>query len=264
MILWLDGAHDPAENMGRDAALLAAAESGAEPVMRLFQFAPHGITLGASQSPERELDLAGCAAEGIPWAVRPTGGRAIFHAEEWTYAFAAAIDDPDWGGTRAVTYARLARWIVGSLRRLGVPATIGRQEGRDPLGPPRQRGGPAAPCFASAIRDEIALEGRKLVGSAQRRTRAAWLQQGSLLLGEGHLRLVDHLAVPSSRRPALREQLRATTCPAGRWLGTDAPLARWGEALAAEASSRARRLEGPAGAFLLTLGNRDSYTAAVS
>ena len=94
MILWVDGRHGPAENMRRDALLLAAADRGAPPVLRLFAFAPHGITLGRSQRPEVELDLDRCEADGIPWAIRPTGGRAIFHAEEWTYSLAAAISDP--------------------------------------------------------------------------------------------------------------------------------------------------------------------------
>src|SRR5262245_38498278 len=99
MLLWIDGAHDALENMRRDTLLLAGAEARGEPVVRLFRFDPPGITLGANQRPERELDLARCMAEGVPWAVRPTGGRAIFHAEEWTYSLATPIDDPEWGGS---------------------------------------------------------------------------------------------------------------------------------------------------------------------
>ena len=65
MILWCDGVHDAAENMRRDAALLAAAEAGADPVLRLFGFDPPGITLGRNQDPSRELDLARCAADRV-------------------------------------------------------------------------------------------------------------------------------------------------------------------------------------------------------
>jgi lipoate-protein ligase A len=55
MILWCDGAHAPEENMRRDSALLAAAAAGPgrPPVLRLFRFAPPGVTLGANQRPER-------------------------------------------------------------------------------------------------------------------------------------------------------------------------------------------------------------------
>src|SRR5262245_66543397 len=128
MILWLDGAHDPSENMRRDEALLAAAELGGEPVLRLFAFAPPGITLGLNQAAERELDLARCEADGVPWASRPTGGRAIFHAEEWTYSLATPLADRTWGGSRAATYTRIAELLVLSLVRLGVPAELAAGE----------------------------------------------------------------------------------------------------------------------------------------
>src|SRR5262245_27998736 len=124
MILWCDGPHDPAENMRRDAALLgrAAADPRFEPVLRLFRFEPHGITLGHAQRPDEVLDLDLCRADGVPSAVRPTGGRAIFHSEEWTYALVARIGDPAWGGTLSEAYARASRLLLASLHRLGVPA----------------------------------------------------------------------------------------------------------------------------------------------
>src|SRR5262249_11264489 len=172
VILWVDGGHSPEENMRRDGALLAAAEAGAEPVMRLFAFEPHGITLGAHEHPEQALDLERCRADAVPWAVRPTGGRAIFHAEEWTYSLAAALDDRAWGGSQSDAFLRVSRCIVASLRRLGVPAELARP-GRATMGRAS-----AAACFASTARHEIEVEGRKLVGSAQRRTQRALLQQG--------------------------------------------------------------------------------------
>src|SRR5206468_2014463 len=123
----------------------AAAEAGAEPVLRLFRFAPHGITLGASQLPERELDLERCSADGIAWAVRPTGGRAIFHAQEWTYALAAPLDDPEWGGSQGEAYGRVSRLIVASLLRLGLPVSLARAMQRPSATEPRPAGAPAAP-----------------------------------------------------------------------------------------------------------------------
>src|SRR5262245_45683714 len=163
MIVWLDGAHDPSENMRRDRVLLAAAEAGAEPVLRLFAFAPFGITLGARQSPKEVLDLDHGRRDGVPWAGRPTGGRAIFHAQEWTYALAAAIDDADWGGTQSGAYDRMSHLIVRSLRRLGVPAELAR---------PARSAEPslADACFAATTRHEVTVPGAKLGGSAQRRT----------------------------------------------------------------------------------------------
>src|SRR5262245_66376340 len=117
-------------------------------------------------------------------------------------------------------------------------------------------------CFASTARHEVVLGGRKLVGSAQRRTARALLQQGSLLLGEGHLRLADYLIGTDAQREVARETLRLASASAGQYLGAAAPLARWADALATELGSGVRRVEGASGAFLLTLSKRDSYTSA--
>lgn len=246
MILWCDGGHEAAENMRRDGALLAAAAAGAEPVLRLFQFVPPGITLGRAQDPARELDLPRCRAAGVPWAVRPTGGRAIYHDEEWTYSLAAGLGDPAWGGGLEAAYGRASRLLVASLTRLGVPARLAPGAARGDLAP-RAALGAAAPCFASTARHEIVLEGRKLVGSAQRRTARALLQQGSVLLGPAHLRLADFLAIPDRERERVRAGLAQAAADAGRWLGPRSPLERWADALQAVLPPETRRVEGDEG-----------------
>jgi lipoate-protein ligase A len=247
MILWCDGAYDARENMRRDAALLdLAGAPGArfEPVLRLFRFAPEGITLGHAQRPERELDLARCERDGIPWAIRPTGGRAIFHADEWTYSLAAKVADPEWGGSLAAAYDRVARLLVAALEGLGVGATVAGARG-SAAGAPRS-GAASAPCFASSTAHEILRDGRKLVGSAQRRTAAALLQQGSLLLSDRHTRLADYLAIAEGSRAATREALGRAATHIGDVVGADAPLERWAGALETVLGWRARRADGAA------------------
>jgi lipoate-protein ligase A len=245
MILWLDGAHDARENMRRDAALLAAAHASAafEPVLRLYRFAPPGITLGRAQDPARVLDLERCARDGVTWAVRPTGGRAIFHDQEATYAFVAPLEHPEGAGSIAETYARISVLIVRALARLGVPARLAP-------GVRGARGGAGAPCFASTARHEIVIGDRKLVGSAQRRTGRALLQQGSLLLGESHLRLADYVAAGSAERAEVRRTLGESATDAGAWLDPAAPLHRWAEVLLAELPPGTRRIEGEAALVL--------------
>ena len=268
MILWCDGAHAPDENMRRDEALLAALEGGhaaesrggghgahaddgarPEAVLRLFRFAPHGITLGRAQRPAQALDLERCRADGVPWAVRPTGGRAIFHAEEWTYSLAAPISDPEWGGSLSEAYDRAAALLLRSLLRLGVPAAFAPRS----AAPERRRDPSGAACFASTARHEIVLGGRKLVGSAQRRGARALLQQGSVLLGPGHERLADYLDLPEAGRAAVRHELATSAAHAGGTLGAGPPLARWADALMAELPAGTRRLDGASGVPLVSI-----------
>lgn len=243
--------------MRRDAALLERLEHGAvaDPVLRLFRFRPHGITLGASQDPARVLDLKRCEREGVTWAVRPTGGRAIFHAEEWTYSLSACLADPEWGGSLRESYGATARLLIASLLRLGVPV--------EPVPADRKghaaRAAAGAACFATTAGHEIVLAGRKLVGSAQRRLSRAFLQQGSVLLGTGHLRLAEYLLLPGAAKAVMRAELARRTADAGGWLGA-APLERWAESLAACLTDPPRRLWGDAAFASLTLNEADSYT----
>ena len=276
MILWCDGGHDAGENMRRDEALLARLDGAAdgagetEPVLRLFRFAPPGITLGRAQDPARTLDLERCAADAVAWAVRPTGGRAIFHDLEWTYSMACRIADAQWGGNLAESYARVSTLIHDSLAALGLPVvlTAARSHASAKL-PEFEEGAastdPARPsCFASTARHEIELEGRKFVGSAQRRTAGALLQQGSVLLGDSHLRLADYLRVEGAARDRVRSSLERNAQPGGAWLGDDHSLERWEQALAEVLGPRVRRLSGAGGAFLLTPVEPASYTFATS
>ena len=274
MILWCDGGHSARENMRRDAKLLerldAAADGtpAAEAVLRLFRFSPPGITLGHAQNPERTLDLERCRVDRVEWAVRPTGGRAIYHDEEWTYSFAARIADSDWGGSLREAYDRVSRLVHASLVTLGVPAELraGRmaraEDGERDAGTPND---PARPsCFASTARHEIELSGRKLVGSAQRRTAGALLQQGSLLLGDAHLRLADYLRLDPEAREGARQALAANAMPAGVHVGRERGLERWAAALAGVLGARARTVSSEAGAFLLTPVEFGSYTPVSS
>src|SRR5580765_2620651 len=123
MILWLDGAHDAVTNMARDAERLGRAASGrlSEPVLRLFAFDPPGITLGRAQDPARELDLAALARAGVSWATRPTGGRAIWHEEEWTFSLVTSLGSGGWADSAAAAYERTGRLFAAALQHLGVP-----------------------------------------------------------------------------------------------------------------------------------------------
>ena len=228
--------------MRRDHQRWLRAERGGEafePLMRLFRFQPHGITLGHAQRPEEELDLALCRAHGVSWAVRPTGGRAIFHAEEWTYSIVARLDDPEWGGSQRETFERIGRLLRDSLTALGVVCELARATGAGPG--PRGAGHAAPPCFASTTRLELTRGGRKLVGSAQRRGARAYIQQGSVLLSDGHLRLADYLRLPEVSRDGTRAALAEASAHAGDLILPGEPLATWADAIGRVLAGHVRR-----------------------
>ena len=165
-------------NMAVDHALAESAARGASgPVLRLYAWSPAAVSIGHNQPiRERRESLEELRARGMEAVRRPTGGRAVLHADEVTYSVAAPAGLPGLEGGLRGSCARIHAAILAGLARLGI-ADLSLHEGAPAAGPRR-----ASACFATASRSEVAWRGRKLVGSAQRRLPGAILQQGSILL----------------------------------------------------------------------------------
>lgn len=199
------GYRDGPANMSIDRALLEGVGRGTSPpTVRVFGWSPPTVSTGHAQDVSRELDLRACAEAGVGVVRRPTGGRAVLHAGELTYSVVGRTGEPPLGGSIMETYLAIAGAMVAGLAKLGVKGEIERVgsdggAGRDEASPP---------CFASAGRFEIVVGGRKLVGSAQRRSGGVALQHGSLLIDGSHVGLVDLLRIASpERRSRVRESL---------------------------------------------------------
>jgi lipoate-protein ligase A len=193
-------------HMATDDALHAAFVPGRDrPILRLYSWAPACLSLGYGQ-PSTDVDLAACRQAGIDLVRRPTGGRAVLHDHELTYAVIAATDDPIVGGSIAQSYRAIAAGLLAGLRALGVDAVLAAGSPGGDLAARR-----SGACFAVATRHEIVWRGHKLAGSAQLRRGGVLLQHGSLLLAHGQTalaallratpaatRLADHLAAASA------------------------------------------------------------------
>jgi lipoate-protein ligase A len=158
------------QNMALDQALLARAGRG-ERWLRLYRWAPHCLSFGRHEPALRRYDRPRIEARGLDVVRRPTGGRAVWHAEELTYAVAAPAEP--FGGVRQA-YEEIHRMLLAALRRLRVAAELAPARAAVPVH--------AGSCFAAPVGGEITVGGRKLVGSAQLREGAGLLQHGSLLL----------------------------------------------------------------------------------
>jgi lipoate-protein ligase A len=180
--------------MALDAALLAAAEAGAAPpTLRVYGFSPPALSLGYGQS-EDDVDREACRRLGIDVVRRPTGGRAVLHEHDLTYALVAPLDDPRFPPSVGGTYQVVAEALRDALVALGA---------REVVLAPRRAAAPDDPaCFAAPARAELLLGGRKVAGSAQRRGRRAFLQHGSILLAPDPARLAACLRGADAARLA--------------------------------------------------------------
>jgi lipoate-protein ligase A len=204
------GVHSGVFNMEYDEALARALVDGAgSPTIRVYGWQPYAISLGWSQSMD-EIDLKKTSAAGIDVVRRPTGGRAILHANELTYSVVMQVS----GKNVQTVYEDMSRALIAGLQKLGVSVAIEKSQ---PHFPSLYRTSSAAACFSSTGRYEIKCEGKKLIGSAQRRYTAAYgeevvLQHGSILLGSEHKQIVNFLNIPSEeQRVALQQELDEKT-----------------------------------------------------
>lgn len=175
--LIIDGAMDGARNMAIDAAMLDEVEHspGQKTVVRFYRWLRPTISLGRNQKVDRAVDVDYCRSRGIDIVHRPTGGRAVLHDDELTYAV-ASNDSSCFGDTIYGNYKRVSEALCLGYTRLGVPAVLA-PETRKAIDLP---GDGDTPCFLSPSRYELVVAGRKIVGSAQRRIRRSFLQHGSM------------------------------------------------------------------------------------
>lgn len=189
--------------MQRDRALwqMFEADPGSGVRLRIYGWSPPALSLGFHQ-PASSVDEAALTRRGFDLVRRPTGGAAVLHADEITYAVTAPLGLPGLGRSVLEIHGGIADALATAFRSLGVAVDFGGD------GVPREFA-----CFAGAGGHEMTLDGRKLVGSALRRGRTAFLQHGSILRGEDHLDLTDFIAgADDAARAEARAALEAKTC----------------------------------------------------
>lgn len=188
-----DGALSGAENMARDEALARraseATEAGGDTLpafLRFYTWVRPTLSFGRNEPARGRFDPERLTGAGVDVVRRPTGGRAVLHHREVTYAI--AVPARALGGPRA-TYRRINEALAHGLAALGGEVT---------LAPDRPAPGlDAGPCFDLPAGGEVIARGRKLVGSAQARIGGALLQHGSILLHDDQ-RHIEALAVDAS------------------------------------------------------------------
>jgi len=162
--------------MALDEVLLQAVASAESlPVLRFYRWRPATISLGYGQSVTADVDLEVCRQAGLDVVRRSTGGRAVLHDHEVTYAVIAPLHTGLFGGSVLDCYRVISDVLQQTLVKLGLPAK---------LVPGKPRGGQQnaikAVCFSAPSQYELVIDGRKVAGSAQKRHGQAFLQHGSI------------------------------------------------------------------------------------
>ncbi|WP_413198792.1 biotin/lipoate A/B protein ligase family protein [Nostoc piscinale] len=141
------------------------------PTLRFYTWSPAAISLGYHQRQYPQ------AWENLTWqgkkldlVRRPTGGRAVLHQSDLTYA----VITSGLAGNRLQAYTKICEFLIQGWRSLGVELSYGTA-GRGYIHNPN--------CFGTATGADLILpNGAKLIGSAQ-------LKRGNVILQHGSIRL---------------------------------------------------------------------------
>jgi len=231
------GPQDAVRNMAVDLALLDLAHTNGVAVLRTYAWTRPTVSFGRNEPVRDAWDVAAMRAAGVDVVRRPTGGRALLHEAEVTYSVVLPLAR---GTPWRWAYEAVNQRLLEAVRALGVPATLCSAADAPQVAPD----GPA--CFAAPAAGELAVHGRKLIGSAVWRSSAAYLQHGAILLRDTQERLSGfrpraHAAEPPAHATDLAQWLapsldhpgsRVTTALHAAWRATAplAPLTDWPDA----------------------------------
>jgi lipoate-protein ligase A len=160
-----------AMNMAIDQALL---ESAAAPSIRFYRWESPALSFGYFG---RFADVADKASER-DLVRRWTGGGIVFHGEDLTYSIVIPAHDPVFSESSMSIYEDVHRSLREALITNGERADLALVAGGADAGATIIDRG--YNCFANPVRADVIIDGRKVAGAAQRRTRAGLLQQGSV------------------------------------------------------------------------------------
>ncbi|MCX7004827.1 MAG: lipoate--protein ligase family protein [bacterium] len=182
-LTYLDTPSGPvAQQIACDKELMLHVAAGTQPaLLRFYEATDEAVVVGIAQKPEQQVDLAACAADGIPVLQRFSGGGTVFIGRGCLVFSVIAPHGPalkpfDVGGA----YRHVLACAIAALGRLGVPAVF------------------EPPC-------DLAVQGRKICGTAQAQKRGVVLVHGSFLVDADLARIARYLREPAVA-PAYRAQ----------------------------------------------------------
>ncbi len=205
----IDHKKSAAENMAIDEAIMMSNISGKSiPTIRFYDWNLPTVSLGFNQQIKKEIDLDLVKENGFEFVRRPTGGRAVLHIEEVTYAVISPLEEK-LNGSITDSYSQISLALATGLNLMGVNVEFEKGD----LSSSHQREF-ANPCFTSSSKYELKYENKKIVGSAQVRKENVLLQHGSILMNQNQeaiSKIIPNLTV--DKRNTIRKYLaRKTVC----------------------------------------------------
>lgn len=171
------GCLPPADIMAKDAALLANLDS--HPILHFYEWQGSCLTYGYFTDPSRYLHLDQLSRYQLHKARRPTGGGIIFHLTDWAFSLLIPAHHPCVSVNTLENYAFINRQVAEVVAVFMARQVFPQLLAQEPVCVQKEC---HAFCMAKPTQYDLIVEGKKVGGAAQRRTRQGLLHQASLSL----------------------------------------------------------------------------------
>ncbi len=176
-------------------------------ILRLYQWKPYCISLGANQS-FKDINLDKVQSDNFDVVKRPTGGRAILHSEELTYSVIYPLEI---NISARDLYNQINQALRKGLIEYDQKLSLIELEHNQPDFKEFYKTEVSSICFAVSAKSELNFNGKKIVGSAQRKIGNVILQHGSILCGDFHKNIVDYLNIDINKKEEILNEISETT-----------------------------------------------------
>ncbi len=172
------GSRSAAANMELDAALLFDLQEEKEGILHLYDWDHDAATYGHFIDPENFLNMEGVRKYHLDLAKRPTGGGIIFHNCDLAFSVLVPATSPWFSSNPLDNYAFINNRVIWAIQKMiGKPAELLPEE---PIPLDQQC---RSFCMAKPTKYDVMIQGKKIGGAAQRKTRDGFLHQGSIAMG---------------------------------------------------------------------------------
>lgn len=192
-----------AQNMARDEYLFQLCHEKKMGFFRLYSWAKPSFSFGVSQKFHKavNIDFINQHPGQYEYVRRVTGGKTVLHDNEITYAVISSEDIFYRDNDLYRSYMLISTVLVNAFNALGIEAYLSRGvEKHQELAKSNN------PCFSFPTPNELEINGKKIVGSAQKRDNQALLQHGSIPISMDY----ETYAAGTRSRPAIIKRSMTT------------------------------------------------------
>lgn len=181
------GEQSPQELMDRDQKLLEQQAVNPRSILHFYEWAQPCLTYGYFIDPTQYLNEKALQSHNLKLAKRPTGGGIIFHLTDFAFSLSIPASHPRFSLNTLDNYAFINGLIAQMLEPLIDSSSIELLQ----QVPQCLYSGCNSFCMAKPTQYDLIVQGKKLGGAAQRRTKFGLLHQGSISLAFPPLNLLE-------------------------------------------------------------------------